>query len=130
MKCQSIKPQNNRVCVAGLKHRIKIQYSYSSASNEPNINATVGFKDLLKVWARAETRTINQWINGVNVSIGSTVDFYIRWTNAIDFERELWVEFQNEKFKVSNFEEIGFEKRFMIIRCQEKGNKTIQANLR
>ena len=131
MVCQSIKPNINKVCIANLNKKIKIQFTYSAANNS---NATTAFKDIKEVWAMIKTRSTigasNQFVNNVNTSRAISHDFYIRWDSAIDFEKEMWIEYDNKRFKIDTVENIDEADKFVRLSTLERGVKTIEANQR
>jgi SPP1 family predicted phage head-tail adaptor len=134
MVCQSIKPNINKICIANLNKKIKIQFTYSAANNNPNSNATTAFKDIKTVWAMIKTRSTvgvaNQFVNNVNTSRAISHDFFIRWDSAIDFEKEMWIEYNNKRFKIDTVENIDEEDKFVRLSSLERGIKTIEANQR
>ncbi len=130
VSCPSIKKSVNRVCSADLDKRIAVQTTGIAANNTPNGKATTSFTTVATVWAMIITKPITKFIDGVNVEGGITNDFFIRWTSAINFEVQLWVEFNNSRFKIDSVENIDKEKKFVRLRSIERGAKTIEANQR
>lgn len=127
MVCKSIKTNKARVCIADLRSKIKIQFSSSKGQNAPNVNATTAFSDVLDVWAMIKTTPVFQPVNGINIESGINTDFYIRYTTEIDFLKQIWVEFDNERFKITGVENISKENRFVRLRASERGLKTLGA---
>lgn len=125
--CNSIKKNTNKVCIADLNKKVIIQYASSSANNAPNANAESSFTALATVWAMVKTTPNREFVNGVNIENGVNTDFYIRHDSSIDFSKKVWIEFNNERFKVINVENIDFENRFMRLRAVERGVKTLNA---
>jgi len=130
MKCDSIKKNVNKVCIGDLDKRIKIQTSSIAPNNSPNSVATTAFVTIATVWAMIKTSTNRDFIDGVQVENGSNTDFYIRYTSSIDFEKQLWIEYNNNKFKINSVDNIDKDDLFVRLRSTEKGDKTILANLR
>ena len=102
MACKSIKPNTNRICVADLKDRIKIQRTYSAGNNNPDTNASTSFVDLGSFWSLVKTSPSANFVDGVNISNSINTDFYIRYTTSIDFDDIIWIEFRNRRFKMLN----------------------------
>jgi len=130
MSCTSIKKNINKVCVGDLNKRIEIQTSSITPNNSPDSVSTVAFVTVLTVWAMIKTTANRQFIDGVNIETGLNTDFYIRYTDTIDFEKQLWIEYRNSRFKIVNIDEIDKEKKFIRLRATEKGADTILANER
>ena len=130
MKCTSIKKNVNKVCIGDLDKRIIIQTSSIAPNNSPNSVATTAFLTVVTVWAMIKTTPNTSFIDGVNVQNGVNTDFYIRFTSSIDIEKQLWIEYAGNRFKVTNIENIDKESKFLRFRASEKGDKTILANQR
>ncbi len=130
MSCNSIKKNTNKVCIADLDKRIKIQTSSIAPNNSPNTLATTAFVTIADVWAMIKTTPNRQFIDGVNIENGLNTDFYIRYTSSINFEKQLWIEYKNNLYKITNIDNIDKDDLFIRLRCRETGNKTILANNR
>jgi len=130
MVCRSIKPSINKVCVADLNKKIKLQYSSSIPNNNPNMNAGTSFKDIKTVWAMVKTRSAAEFIKNTDINRVITTEFYIRFDSSIDFETELYIELGNQLYKVINVENIDEQDRFVKLSATDKGLKTIEANKR
>lgn len=130
MACTSIKPNVNKVCTGDLNKRIQIQTSYIAANNSPNAVSTANFVTVLTAWAMIKTSSNVKFIDGVNVENGINTDFFIRYTTSIDFEKQLWIEFDSNRFKITNIDNIDKQNKFIRLRSVEKGLKTILANAR
>ena len=130
MKCSAIKKSTNKVCLADLNKRIKIQTSSIAPNNAPNGLSSVAFTTILEVWAMIKTSPSSSFIDGVNVANGLNTDFYIRYNSAIPLEKQLWIEYDGNLFKISFSENIDKENKFVRLRSVEKGDKTTNANKR
>jgi SPP1 family predicted phage head-tail adaptor len=130
MKCSSIKKSTNKVCLADLNKRIKIQTSSIAPNNSPNGLSSVAFTTILEVWAMIKTSPSSSFIDGVNVANGLNTDFYIRYSSEIPLEKQLWIEYDGNLFKISFSENIDKENKFVRLRSVEKGDKTTNANKR
>lgn len=125
--CTSIKPNKSRVCIGDLNKKIKIQFSSSKGQNAPNVNAATVFSEVITVWALIKTTPVFEPVNGVNIENGVNTDFYIRYTSDIDFSKQIWVEFESNRFKVTGVDNIDKESRFVRLRSTERGSKTLGA---
>ena len=130
MKCRSIQKNINKVCVGDFNKRIKIQTSSIKANNSPSAVSEVAFQTLANVWALIKTAPNREFIDGVNIENGLNTDFYVRYSPSINYEEQLWIEYDNNRFKIKNIENIDAENKIIRIRCIEKGDKSILANAR
>ena len=130
MICRSFKKNINKVCVGDLDKRVKIQTSSISPINSPNSVSTTAFSTILTVWAMIKTNANSRYIDGVNIENVLNTDFFIRYTSSIDFEQQLWIEFNNNRFKITSIENIDKDNKFIRLRTSEKGTKTILVNQR
>lgn len=130
MKCATIKNVKSKICVSDFDKRIKIQTSQKISNNAPNTISEITFTTLATLWAMIKTSPINEFINGVNVSNGTNIDFYIRYTNSIDFSQQLFIEYKNKLYAIQPVENIDEQDSIIRLRCAEKGNKSINANKR
>lgn len=130
MSCNSIKKNINKVCTGDLDKRIIIQTTSITPNNSPDSVATTGFATVATVWAMIKTTPNRQFIDGVNVENGLNTDFYIRYNSSINFEQQLWVEYNDNRFKIVNVDNIDKEDKIIRLRSIEKGDKTILANAR
>jgi SPP1 family predicted phage head-tail adaptor len=107
-----------------------VQFTYSVANNKKGVNAGTAFSDVRTVWALVKTNGTSQFVNGVNVEISRNIDFYIKYTTSIDFEKEIWVEFQNNRYEITDVENIDKMNELVRLGSVERGNKSIPANQR
>jgi SPP1 family predicted phage head-tail adaptor len=130
MVCRSIKPNVNKVCIADLNKKIKIQYSLSVPNNNPNSNSMTSFKDIKSVWSMIKTRSTAEFIQKTNIETSITTEFYIRYDSSIDFKQRLWVEYKDNRYQIVNYDNIGEEDKFVKLTAIERGVKNIKANQR
>lgn len=130
MKCQSIKKNIKKVCISDFDKRIKIQTSSITPNNSPNSVSSVGFTTIATVWAMIKTNTAREFIDGVNIESGINTDFYIRYNSSIPLDKQLWVEYDNNLYKITNLDNIDKDDKTIRLRSIEKGDKTINANKR
>lgn len=130
MKCQSIKRNINKVCAGEFKDRIKIQTTSIAPNNSPNALSSVGFTTVATMWALVKTNPAREFIDGVNIENGLNTDFYIRYNSAIPLDKQLWVEYKDVLFKITNTNNIDKMDNIVRLRSTEKGDKNINANKR
>lgn len=130
MKCQSIKRNINKVCIGDFNKRIKIQTTSITPNNSPNSLSNVGFTTIATIWAMIKTNTAREFIDGVNIEAGINTDFYIRYNSSIPLDKQLWIEYDNNLYKITNTNNIDKDNKIVRLRSIEKGDKTINANKR
>lgn len=130
MKCQSIKKNINKVCIGDFDKKIKILTTSITPNNSPNSLSSVGFTTIATIWAMIKTNTTRQFIDGVNIENGLNTDFYIRYNSSIPLNKQLWVEYNNNLYKITNTDNIDKDDKIIRLRSIEKGDKTINANKR
>jgi SPP1 family predicted phage head-tail adaptor len=130
MRCQAIKKNLKKVCISDFDKRIKIQTTSITANNSPNSLAAVGFVTIATVWAMIKTNTSREFIDGVNIENGLNTDFYIRYNSTIPLNKQLWIEYNNNLYKITNIDNIDKDDKTIRLRAKEKGDKTINANKR
>jgi len=77
-----------------------------------------------------KTNTAREFIDGVNIENGLNTDFYIRYNSSIPLNQQLWVEYNNNLYKITNTDNIDKDDKIIRLRSVEKGDKTINANKR
>ena len=77
-----------------------------------------------------KTNTAREFIDGVNIENGLNTDFYIRYNSTIPLEKQLWVEYGGNLYKITNVDNIDKDNKIIRLRAIEKGDKTINANKR
>lgn len=130
MKCQSIKKNANKICIGDFDDKIKIQTTYINANNAPNGVSSVAFTLIAECWAMIKTNPSREFIDGVNIENGLNTDFYIRFNSAVPLDKQLWIEFKNSLYKVTQTDNIDKQDNIVRLRSTEKGDKTINANKR
>lgn len=110
--------------------RIKIQTSSIIPNNSPSSPANVSFTTVAMAWAKIKTNASLQFIDGVNIENGLNVDFYIKYNSAIPLDKQLWIEYDGDIYKVSNIDNVNKDDEILRLRTLEKGDKTINANKR
>lgn len=125
MKCQAIRKNNKKICIADFDKKIKIQ-SYSTAiSNIGDIG--VSFIDIAEVWAFIKTRNNASFIADVNIADITTIEFYIRYLD-VDLNKQIFIEFEGNRYKINSIENIDKDAKIIVLRATERGNKELNAN--
>lgn len=130
MKCQSIKRNVSKICAGDFRDRIKIQTTSITPNNSPNGLSSAGFTTVATVWAMIKTNPAREFIDGVNIQNGVNTDFFVRYNSAIPLNKQLWVEYNNVLYKITNTDNIDKMDSTIRLRSNEKGDKDINANKR
>jgi SPP1 family predicted phage head-tail adaptor len=88
------------------------------------------FADIKSVWAMIKTRSTAEFVQNTNIETSITTEFYIRYDSSIDFKQRLWVEYNNGRYEIVNYDNIDEENKFIKLTAIERGVKTINANQR
>lgn len=125
MKCQAIRKNNKKICIADFDKKIKIQSYSTSISNIGDVG--VSFIDVAEVWAFVKTRNNSSFIANVNIADITTIEFYIRYLN-IDLNKQIFIEFESNRYKINSIENIDKDAKIIVFRATERGNKELNAN--
>ena len=71
-----------------------------------------------------------EFFDGVNIVNNNNTDFYIRYNSAIDYTKQLFVDYDSNLYLINSIENIDKQDRIIKLRSTEKGSNTIQANYR
>ena len=123
-----IKFQKIKICTKDLDKRITLQYPFNTGTSNSDINTTREFKDIGNFWATIKTTPGGQFFDDVNIQEGITTDFFIKFTSSIDLGKQIWVKFDNRRFKIINIENINEDSRFIKLRAIERGTVLKEAN--
>jgi SPP1 family predicted phage head-tail adaptor len=130
MKCKSLKKNINKVCIADLDSKIKIQKTSEVYSNNPDTAPVAQFTDIVEMWAMVTTKESFNYIDDVQVGDAVNTEFVIMYTASIDFSQRLYVEYGGVKYKIISANNIDKSNQHIRLRCVELGDKNITANLR
>ena len=134
MACKTITGNRTKVCIADFKHPITIQYTVSTPATDPDFNVEATFVDILSTYAMIRTvrfvSNFQQFVDQVNTSDSADVDFFIRYTDVVDWTRSIWVLFENQRYDVAAVENIDEKNETVRIRCSTKGVAVVEANKR
>ncbi len=129
-RCNSIQPNITKICAADFNRKITIQHAASVSNNNPNQNAGSSFSNVKICWALVKTNPNADFINGTNVNQGINIDFYIRYDSELDLSQQLWIEYNSNKYKVGEIENIDLMNEIIRLRAIQRGNKNFAGNLR
>jgi SPP1 family predicted phage head-tail adaptor len=128
MKCQSIKNNIKKICVADFNRKITIQKYSSSGNNNPNGDVSIGYQTLTTVFAMIKTSANGDFVNNVNVANSITIDFYTRYNSAIDISQQLFILLDDRRYKVELVDDIDKDNSIIRLRAKELGLSTLKAN--
>lgn len=122
MSCKTrIKFKKSKICTGDLNKKILLQFPFSSGTNSLNSNSERGFKNIGTFWAAIQTFTTRNMVDGVNLGEGITTDFYIRYSNIIDLNKEIWIEYDCRRFKIDSITNLNEDNRILRFRAIERG---------
>ena len=128
MKCQSIRKNIKKICTADFDKKIVIQKYGSVGNSSPNADITFNYITLATVFAMVKTNATGDFVNNVNVGTSITIDFYIRFNSLIDINQQLFVLFDNKRYKIELVDDIDKDNKIIRLRAKELGLSTLQAN--
>lgn len=134
MACKKIQHNNYKVCSSNLRSKIEIQFPVSVEASNPDSTAESVFKEIKKtVYAMIKTSTRLggvEGFGGTNISQSVNLDFYIRYDASIDLEKQIWVLFNNVRYKIVVTENIDHRNKTIRLGAVQRGNKSLAANQR
>ncbi len=130
MSCKTrIKFKKSKICTGDLNKKILIQFPFSSGTNSLDSNSERGFKNIgTFFWAAIKTFNTRNMVDGVNLGEGITTDFYIRYTDTIDLNKEIWIEYNCRRFKIDSITNLNEDNRILRFRTIERGEITKEAS--
>ena len=128
MKCQSIRKNIKKICTADFDKKIVIQKYGSVGNSSPNADITFNYITLAIVFAMVKTNATGDFVNNVNVGDNITIDFYTRFNLLIDISQQLYVLFDNKRYKIELVDDIDKDHKIIRLRAKELGLSTLQAN--
>lgn len=128
MKCQSIRKNIKKICTADFDKKIVIQKYGSVGNSSPNADITFNYITLATVFAMVKTNATGDFVNNVNVGTSITIDFYTRFNSLIDINQQLFVLFDNKRYKIELVDDIDKDNNLLRLRAKELGLSTLQAN--
>lgn len=128
MKCQSIRKNIKKICTADFDKKIVIQKYGSLGNSSPDADITFNYITLATVFAMIKTNATGNFVNNVNVGTSITIDFYTRFNSLIDINQQLFVLFDNKRYKIELVDDIDKDNKIIRLRAKELGLSTLQAN--
>lgn len=128
MKCQSIKKNIKKICTNNFDKKIVIQKYGSIGNSSPDADITLNYITLATVFAMIKTNATGDFVNNVNVGNNITIDFYTRFNSLIDISQQLFVLFDNKRYKIEFVDNIDKDNKIIKLRARELGLSTLQAN--
>lgn len=135
MVCATIKSDIDNICIGDLNRKITLQYPVAVKRNAPRTNTpsadATTFTTIATVWAMVKTRNTAFFRGGVNTETSPTTEFYIRYNSSLNLEQLTYIEYNSKKYRVTNApENIGLQNKFWKITSVERGDSSLNANLR
>lgn len=130
MICQTISKKKINIYTSDFDKKIAIKTSQKTADNSPNGETVITFTTIVEVWAMIKTKSGVDFFDGVNIVKNNNTDFYIRYNSAIDYTKQLFVDYNSNLYLINSIENIDKQDKIIRLRSTEKGSNTIQANYR
>ena len=128
MVCKNrLKFKRSIICSGDLNKRITLQHPVIAGSSNVDTNTTRTFTDIGQFWAAIKTRPAAQFFDDVNLSETIITDFFINYTTSIDLLKEIWVLFDNKRFKIVATENLNEDNLIIKLRANERGSSLIEA---
>lgn len=128
MKCQSIRKNIKKICTNDFDKKIVIQKYGSVGNSSPDADITFNYITLATVFAMVKTNATGDFVNNVNVGTSITIDFYTRFNSLVDINQQLFVLFDNKRYKIELVDDIDKDNKIIRLRAKELGLSTLQAN--
>ncbi len=131
MACGKIGRNNRKICISYYDKKIIIQKPTYTPSNAPNTNATAGFSNIKEVWAFVKSANPFSPQNSTNINLQTiTTEFYVRYDSGIIINDTLYIEYNSEKYRVIQIDNIDLKSETLVFRAIKRGDESKLANLR
>lgn len=129
MACDElVRIRNKRVCIGDLKHRVTLHDRDITPPGFEGADYGMDYTPIAKVWAAIKTTSGKTLFDGVSQDKAISHVIYIRFRKGL--ESELWVEFADgTRLKVAENENSNEANQFLLLFCEKRGSKTLEANL-
>ncbi len=126
MSCEKIDLKNKKICIGDLNKKIDIELMTITPLATADFTET--FVDIATVWAGIQTIKGVEIFDGTNVLGVATHNFYIKYRAGI--ERDNFIDYNSKRYRVLDIENQNENNEFLILRCEERGDKTTEVNWR
>lgn len=131
MACGKISRNKRKICISYYDKKIIIQKPTYTPSNAPNTNATAGFSNIKEVWAFVKSVNPFSPQNSTNNNLQTiTTEFYVRYDSSIIIDDTLYIEYNSEKYRVTQIDNIDLKNETLVFRAIKRGDEAKLANLR
>lgn len=128
-KCITIERKKQRVCIAGMRHRIDLFFRAIQPITKSGVDFGEAFENKHTVWAFLDTRHGIQFFDGANIEQLTTHRFIFRFVPKLTFNVtfEDFIVFKNIRYRVMNAENLEEDDTFHQLDCVVRGDDTLQA---
>ncbi len=123
--CIQIKRKKERVCIAGMNHRIDVFVRSIQPITKDEVDFGEAFTNKITVWALLDTKRGIQFFDKVNIEQTTTHRFIFRFIPDVTFER--FITFKGIRYRVMNCENLQEEDTFHQWDCIARGDDTLPA---
>lgn len=119
-KCVNIRRKHRKVCIGDLDEEVILQ-SRTITAPTSGVDITENFTNDNTVFAMIETVNGKSFFNSVGIEFNVTHHIYIIFIAGITDED--WIEFDNRRFDILDFEDLDERKEYLKLVCNDRGDK-------
>jgi hypothetical protein len=127
MTCKTIKRKTTKVCIGGMRHKIKINVRTLTPPSDDSVDFGEVLSEEKEVWTQIDTSRGVEVFDGTNLIGVATHLFYIRALTGQTAED--WVEFKGSYYDILDVQNFQEDDRFQVLRCNLKGSTNNAVNL-
>lgn len=127
MSEKKVQKRPDRVsCVGDLRNRLTIHNRSIQPPVSGSVDATERFAPAVKRWAKVRTVAGKTLFTGVNADVALSHEITIRFDESVGAQS--WVELESGTLlSIVNVEDLEERHKFMVLRCNERGDKALGA---
>ena len=127
MTCKtSVQFKDKRVCIGDLNKQIDVEIR--AITPKETVDFTETFSDVATVWSKVVTTRGVEVFDGVNLSGLATHLFYIKYLDGV--EKTNFVDYNGKRYVILDVENQNENNEILILKCEERGTKTVEVNWR
>ena len=127
MSCKTIDRKTIKVCIGGMRHKIKINVRTLTPPSDDGVDFSEVLSEVKEVWAQVDTSRGTEVFDGTNLIGVATHLFYIRALTGQTAED--WIEFKGNYYRILDVQNFQEDDRFQVLRCVLRGDTSKAVNL-
>ena len=116
--------KTKKICIGDLKYRITLQQR--SIKSAIDVDFSENYTDIASVWAHVEINNPKFIFNDINIDESVTHKFYIRYRSDIDINT--WIFYDNIRYNIISIKPTDFDKKYLVLNCNIKGDSNKEAS--